>query len=113
MKNQLQTSKSRAFIRYARYAILCVLMAPTATAQVAEQRAFVTKYCVACHSDKLRGAGLSLESINLTDVTQSGETLEKVVRKLGSGAMPPPSAPQPSKAAAAAFLTSLETSLDK
>ena len=49
---------------------------------VAEQRAFLKKYCVTCHNDKLRTAGLSLESVNLSDVTQSGEALEKVVRKL-------------------------------
>ncbi len=62
---------------------------------------------------RLRTAGLSLESVNLSDVTQSGEALEKVVRKLGSGAMPPASAPKPDKATAQAFLTSLETSLDQ
>jgi hypothetical protein len=80
---------------------------------VTSQRAFLKKYCVTCHSDRLRTAGLSLESVNLSNVTQSGETLEKVVRKLGSGAMPPPSMPKPDKATAQAFLSSLETALDQ
>jgi hypothetical protein len=125
MKNQQQTSKSRIFIGYA---VLCVSLPPTAVAvaqdlklqshrqdssSVVEQRAFLKKYCVTCHSDRLRVAGLSLESVNLSDVTQSGEALEKVVRQLGSGAMPPASAPKPGKATAEAFLTSLVTSLDQ
>src|ERR1700738_16655 len=112
MKNQQQTSKSRTLLECA---ALCVLLAPVAVAQqdspsVVEQRAFLNKYCVTCHSDKLRVAGLSLESVHLSDVTQSGETLEKVVRQLGSGSMPPAPAPKPGKAAAEAFLTSLKTS---
>ena len=107
---------------------LCILLIPGAMAlaqeakpgspeqdslPVAQQRAFLKKYCVTCHSDRLRTAGLSLENVNLGDVAQSGEALEKVVLKLGSGAMPPPSAPKPDKATAHAFLTSLETALDQ
>src|SRR5258708_5393660 len=117
MNNQQQTSKSRTFLEYA---LLCVLLTPSAVAlaqdskpAIGEQGAFLKKYCVTCHSDKVRSAGLSLESVNLSDVTQSGEALEKVVRKLASGSMPPPSAPKPAKATAEAFLTSLETSLDQ
>ena len=77
------------------------------------QHAFLNKYCVTCHSDKLRTAGLSLENVNLSDVTKSGEILEKVVRKVSSRAMPPAAAPKPDKATTDTFVTSLETSLDK
>ena len=77
------------------------------------QHAFLKQYCVTCHSDKLRTGGLSLENVNLNDVTQSGEALEKVVRKVGSGAMPPPSMPRPDKATIQAFVGSLETALDQ
>src|SRR5579862_1181696 len=83
------------------------------TAAVGEQRAFLKQYCVTCHSDKLHTAGLSLEGVNLSDVTQSGESLEKVVRQLRGGAMPPPSMPRPPQAKLQAFVTSLETSLDQ
>src|SRR5580700_1253668 len=115
MQNQQRTIKSRTF----EWGLLWILLilGPAALAQdspsVADQGAFLKKYCVTCHSDKLRTAGLTLETVNLSDVTQSGEALEKVVRKLGSGAMPPPSAPKPDKATAQAFLTALETSLDQ
>src|ERR1700691_3623303 len=115
MENQQRTSKSRTFLEYAILGILLV-PGPAALAQqspspsAAGQRAFLKQYCVTCHNDKLRTAGFSLESLNLNDVTQSGEALEKVVRKVGSGAMPPPSAPKPDKATAQGFLASLETS---
>jgi hypothetical protein len=86
---------------------------PQDSPSVAGQRAFLNKYCVTCHSDKLRTAQLSLETVSLSDVTPSGEVLEKLVRKLATGAMPPASAPKPDKATARAFLTSLETTLDQ
>jgi hypothetical protein len=125
MDNRHQTTKSR---RLAQCAALWILLTPRVVAfaqdpkplsprqdssSVADQRAFLKKYCVTCHSDRLRTAGLSLESVNLNNVTQSGEALEKVLRKLGSGAMPPATAPKPEKATAEAFLNSLETSLDQ
>src|SRR5580698_10573048 len=125
MDNQHQITKSRILLACAAPLVLLtpgvVAFAQDAKPQshqqdsppVSDQRAFLKRYCVTCHSDKLRTAGLSLESVNLSDVAQSGEALEKVVRKLGSGAMPPPSAPKPDKATAAAFLTSLEASLDQ
>ena len=80
---------------------------------VADQRIFLKKYCVTCHNDKLRTAGLSIENVNLGDVTQNGEILEKVVRKVSSRDMPPAAAPKPDKATTDAFVTSLETSLDQ
>ena len=80
---------------------------------VTPQRAFLKKYCTGCHSDKLKTAGLTLENVNLTDVTKSGEVLEKVVRKVGSRAMPPATAAKPDKASTDAFVTTLESSLDK
>src|ERR1700693_964923 len=123
MENQGPASKSRTFFEYG---VLWCLLVPVAvalaqdtktlqqhSASVAEQRIFLDKYCLICHNDKRRAAQLSLETVDLSDVTHSGEVLEKVVRKLASGAMPPASAPKPDKAAAQAFLTSLETALDQ
>jgi hypothetical protein len=83
------------------------------TAAVGEQRAFLKQYCVTCHNNKLRTAEFSLENVNLSDVTQSGESLEKVVRQLRGGSMPPPSMPRPPKERLQAFVAFLETSLDQ
>jgi hypothetical protein len=78
----------------------------------ASERAFFKQYCVTCHNAKLRTADLALDTLDLNDLQKSGETLEKVVRKVWSGSMPPAQAPRPGKAAVNTFLTSLETSLD-
>ena len=78
-----------------------------------EGSAFLKQYCVTCHNQKLKTGGLSLETIDLRDVSRNGEILEKVVLKLGSGAMPPSGARRPDKATREAFLASLETSLDR
>jgi hypothetical protein len=77
-----------------------------------QERAFLKQYCQTCHNAKLRTAGLALDTVDLGDIPQSGETLEKVVRKVWSGSMPPAQAPRPDKAAVQTFLTSLQTRLD-
>src|SRR5258706_11964087 len=57
-----------------------VAMSPT------EQRAVLDKYCIACHSDRMRAGGLVLEKtqIDTGNVPQRADTWEKVVRKLHS-----------------------------
>ena len=55
---------------------------------------------------------LSLEGIDPTDVAGHAETLEKVVRKLRKGQMPPLGRPRPDAAALEAFVVSLESALD-
>jgi hypothetical protein len=95
-------------------AVLIVFSGTThISAAVLEGDAFLKQYCVTCHNQKLNTAGLALDTIDLQDVSRNGEILEKVVLKLGSGAMPPASARRPDKATATAFLASLETSLDR
>src|SRR5260221_9594302 len=73
---------------------------------------FLKQYCFTCHNAKLRTAGLALDSLDLSDVRRSGETLEKVIRQVWSGSMPPAQAPRPDKATVKAFLTSVESALD-
>jgi mono/diheme cytochrome c family protein len=109
-------SRSRKFFEYAGLVLAAGVVALPALAQpsttAVEGAAFLKQYCVTCHSQKLKTGGLSLETVDLQDVSRNGEILEKVVLKLGSGAMPPASARRPDKAASNAFLASLETSLD-
>jgi cytochrome c551/c552 len=75
--------------------------------------AFTEQYCLACHDDTSRVAGISFESIDWSNPGKSAETLEKAVRKVGTGEMPPAGMPHPSAAAAAAFTGWLVDSLDK
>src|SRR6185295_10856191 len=67
-----------------------------------------------CHNDRLRTGGLALDGGDLTDtdVTAAPATWEKVVKKLRSGAMPPPGARRPDAYILASFAASLEATLD-
>ncbi len=78
-----------------------------------EARALLDRYCVTCHNEKLRTAGLTLETMDVVNVGAGAEVWEKVIRKLRMGAMPPPGRPRPDQAAYDAFATYLETSLDR
>ncbi len=98
-------------------AIACaVLVVPVAFAQscgASASRTLLDKYCVTCHSDRAKTGGLTLEKLDVTNVAANAETLEKVIRKLSVGAMPPSGMPKPSPADVSALVSSLETSLDK
>jgi hypothetical protein len=72
----------------------------------------VNKYCVTCHSSKLRTGGLSLEDADLGN-PPAAETWEKVIRKLRTGSMPPQGMPRPDAATLDSLASYLETSLDR
>jgi hypothetical protein len=76
-------------------------------------RAVLDKYCVTCHSDRLRTAGLTLQTLDVARPADAAEIWEKVVGKLRSGTMPPDGMPRPAPAAAAALTTHLEDALDR
>ena len=67
---------------------------PTTSASQS-QRALLDKYCVTCHSDRLKTANLSLQGLDVAKVADHAEVWEKVIRKLRAGVMPPPSLPRP------------------
>jgi hypothetical protein len=79
---------------------------------VATQRALIDRYCLGCHSDRVRSGGLALSELNLDAVDQSAEIAEKVIRKLRGGLMPPAGARRPDRQAAADFVSWLEHEID-
>src|ERR1700722_7686077 len=85
----------------------------TAVIQKATAEATVVKYCATCHSNELRTADLSLQDLDLNKAPEAAETWEKVIRKLRVGAMRPPGAPRPDKAAPTGLASYLETTLDR
>src|SRR5579871_1463436 len=93
----------------------CVALAVCAGILSAQEpeKATLDKYCVTCHSDKLRTGGLSLQNADLKDVPKAAETWEKVIRKLRVGAMPPQGMPRPDTATLDGVATYLETELDR
>ncbi len=70
------------------------------------------QFCVGCHSDQARTAGVSLQGLDAGDVTKHPAIWEKVLRKVASQEMPPPDLPAPSPAARADFVRRLEDALD-
>ena len=76
-------------------------------------RTLLDRYCVTCHNERLMTAGLTLDTVDLTQVATHAEVLEKVVRKLRAGQMPPVGRPRPAQATANAFATALEAALDR
>src|SRR4051794_1350927 len=78
-------------------------------------RALLDRYCVTCHSERLRTGNLILakEAVDPDHVRTAVPVWEKVVQKLRSGAMPPAGRPRPDLSAVAALVSSLETSLDR
>src|SRR5439155_22282200 len=53
------------------------------------------------------------EAVDPAAVSGHAETLEKVVRKLRKGQMPPPGRPRPDQATVDGFVSSLERTLDR
>jgi hypothetical protein len=75
----------------------------------------LNKYCITCHNQKAKipaGAPLALETVNLKDPGANPDIWEKVVRKIGVGAMPPQGSPTPGATELNAFRSALVTSLD-
>lgn len=76
-------------------------------------RALLDKYCVTCHSQRLKTGGLVLEKLDTDKVGDNAEIWEKVAEKLRGGMMPPPGMPRPDKAVLDGFTTWAETELDR
>jgi hypothetical protein len=91
-------------------ATLCLISPARAQTQPA---AVLSQYCVTCHNERLKTAGLVLNPADLTHVPSGAETWEKVIRKVQSGAMPPPGLPKPDAQASGALLSYLEGELDR
>jgi mono/diheme cytochrome c family protein len=74
---------------------------------------FVRTYCVACHNQRLKTAGLALDAADADNLFNSADTWEKVVVKLRSRSMPPPSARRPDNATYDRVSAWLENELDR
>src|SRR5437016_2779 len=73
---------------------------------------FVKQYCIVCHNQNLKTAGLMLDQMDISHLGAAADVWEKVVQKVRSGAMPPAGMPRPDKATFEAFLAHLESELD-
>jgi mono/diheme cytochrome c family protein len=77
-------------------------------------RELVNKYCVSCHNEKLKTAGLALDRPALDRIdANSEEVWEKVIAKLRSRVMPPPKLPRPDNATYDTVAAWLESEIDR
>src|SRR6478736_7403458 len=90
--------------------------APAAAAMpTADQNALVKQYCVGCHNDrnKDRTSGLSFQSFDAATAADHADTVERMIRRLRAGMMPPVGAKRPDPATVDALVNAFETRLDR
>jgi len=96
---------------------LVVLVATTSPAGAWQQAdssgTLLNKYCVACHNDKAKTGGLSLQDKDLSHIGADTATWEKVLRKVAANEMPPAGLPHPSQPEEKAFTDFLRNQLDQ
>ena len=87
--------------------------AATSVASAASSRTLLNEYCVVCHNEKLKTAGLMLDKADVQHIGAGADVWEKVVLKIRSGAMPPAGRRRPDKPAFDSFAAWLESELDR
>ena len=64
---------------------------PSAT----DARAMLDTYCVTCHNQRLKTAGLALDTVDVAAPHANPELWERVIARLRAGTMPPSGRPRP------------------
>ncbi|HVQ14483.1 MAG TPA: DUF1587 domain-containing protein, partial [Vicinamibacterales bacterium] len=76
-------------------------------------RALVDQYCITCHNQRLRTAGLALDTLDAAHPGADAEVWERVIGKLRAQSMPPPGRPRPDAATYRAAATTIEREIDR
>ena len=79
---------------------------------VASQNELVKTYCATCHSEKAKAGGLVLSDFDATKAQEHPERVEKMIRKLRTGMIPPAGAKRPDEATIEALTGSLVNTND-
>ena len=86
--------------------------APAVGPSATTTRETLDRFCVRCHNQRSRTAGLALDATDLSAVSADAETWERVLVKLRAQTMPPAGGPRPDAATYRAVATWLETEID-
>ncbi len=89
-----------------------VAAAPTAISSSA-QTELVATYCGGCHSDRAKAGGLSLAGFDAMRAAESPDVVEKMLRKLRAGMMPPAGAKRPPAGSLEELAVALEVRMDE
>jgi hypothetical protein len=112
-------SKRRSWTLHASLSALLLASAAVAalsgaqTSGAGNPRAFLDTYCITCHNQKLRTAGLALDSLDISQAGAHAEVWERIIAKLRAGSMPPPGAPRPDAASYRSVASLLENEIDR
>jgi mono/diheme cytochrome c family protein len=85
----------------------------TPALSAANQTELVTTYCATCHSERAKAGGLSLANFSAMRAQEQPDVVEKMIRKLRAGMMPPAGAKRPDPTTIAALTTALESRMDE
>jgi mono/diheme cytochrome c family protein len=122
--DRIKVTDSRLWAVYSALLALCIgsfsaassPVQSSAQPQLAAHRATFQRYCLACHTQKLKAQGtvpVALDTLDIGKVSANADIWEKVVLKMRAGQMPPAQAARPDKTVRDAFLTWLESELDR
>ncbi len=78
-----------------------------------QQSELVATYCATCHSERAKAGGLSLAGFDAMKATERQDVVEKMIRKMSAGLMPPPGAKKPEAAVLASLTEALESRMDE
>ncbi len=85
---------------------------PPVSGSSATTRQMLTRFCVGCHNDRSRTAGLAFDTMDLDRVSGDAEVWERVLVKLHAQTMPPGGSPRPDDATYRAATSWLEREID-
>ena len=92
---------------------LTVLWGAPASAPAANPRAVFDQYCVTCHNQRLKTAGLMLDKLDAANPAANPDIWEKVIGKLRAGSMPPAGMPRPDAATYRTVAATLANEIDR
>ncbi|MEE2637311.1 MAG: DUF1592 domain-containing protein [Acidobacteriota bacterium] len=75
--------------------------------------ATIVSYCVTCHNDRTRTAGVTLSGVHARDLRARAPLFERVLHKLRAGEMPPAGRPRPDETTMTGLVRWLEAELDR
>ena len=84
----------------------------TKTADAKSHSDTLSRYCVSCHNQALKTAGLMLDSVDISNVSKDVYVWENVLRKLRGRQMPPSGMPRPEDTTYESLVAFLESELD-
>jgi Protein of unknown function (DUF1587)/Planctomycete cytochrome C len=116
MKFEMATRKHKRFRNF-----LCVFCASLwlipgfARSPQADQpldTALLKQYCITCHNQRAKTAGLMLDTLDYQHLEKDAATWEKVIRKIKTGMMPPAGARRPERSLLETTANEIEKRLD-